>query len=103
MALSTASEYCSGLLILRLLGTKDYRLIMRSIKTDYHYQAKTAIDAVFELSDSEFQNKVFDPIEHDGVVNFDCTINTFDKDKNHISTTVCDWQIKKWEKVKTKV
>lgn len=103
MALGTASEYCSGLLILRLLGTKDYRLIMRSIKTEYHYQAKTAIDAVFELSENDLNSKILDKIEAEGLVDFECQIKTFDSAKNHVSTTTCDWQIKKWDKVRTKV
>ncbi len=103
LALSTASEYASGMMILRHLGTKDYRLIMRSLKTEYHYQGKTDIDAVFELSEANVKARILDKLGDDGKTDFLCDIKTYDQDKNLVSTTTCDWQIKKWDKVKTKV
>jgi acyl-coenzyme A thioesterase PaaI-like protein len=39
-ALATAAEMCSGLSVLEHLDPKHYRLIMRSLHMDYHYQAK---------------------------------------------------------------
>ncbi len=103
LALSTASEYASGLMILRHLGTKDFRLIMKSLKTDYHYQGKTAIDAVFELSEMDVQEKILSQLDEDGKTDFLCEIVTFDQNQNHISTTTCDWQIKKWDRVRTRI
>lgn len=100
-ALSTACEYSSGLLILRHLGTKDYRLIMRSLKTDYLYQGKEEVEAVFKFSEKEVLENLIPKLNNDGVVDLKCEINAFDLSGNHICTTECLWQIKQWKKVKT--
>jgi len=102
-ALSTASEYASGLLILRHLGTKDYRLIMKSLHTEYHYQGKTAITAKFDLSEEHLKKTILTQIEKEGKSDLTCVIKAHDSDDNLISTTTCLWQIKSWASVKTKM
>ena len=102
-ALTTASEYSSGLLILRHLGTADYRLIMKSLTSTYHYQGKEAINAIFELSEADVNSELIPKLEKEGVVDLTAEIKAFDLSGNHVCTTVCLWQIKTWDKVKTKV
>ncbi|MFK7757884.1 MAG: DUF4442 domain-containing protein [Flavobacteriales bacterium] len=102
-ALSTACEYSSGLLLLRHLGTKDYRLIMRTLRTEYHYQGKEEVNAIFEFSNERVEAEVLPQLAKEGVVDLSCEIKAYDVSGNHICTTECLWQIKKWDKVKTNV
>ena len=102
-ALSTACEYSSGLLILRHLGTSEFRLIMKKLTSTYHYQGKEAVNAVFELSESEVISELIPELNEKGVVDLTAEIEAFDLSGNHICTTVCLWQIKTWDKVKTKL
>ena len=102
-ALSTACEYSSGLLILRHLGTSNYRLIMRSLKSTYHYQGKETVNAIFELGEKEVNDLLLPKLKEVGEVDLTAEIKAFDLSGNHICTTVCLWQIKTWDKVSTKV
>lgn len=100
--LATAAEFASGLLLLYNFGFKKYRLIMKSIQVDYSFQAKSDAVANFELNQNEV--KSFSQfIEKEGVGEFLCKINVNDEDGNLLCTVKTNWQIKLWEKVKTKV
>ncbi len=101
-ALSTACEYSSGLLLLRHLGAKDYRLIMKTLKSEYHYQGKEEVKTVFELSEKEIESQIKPELEREGVLDLICVIKAYDLSGNHICTTECLWQIKQWDKVQTK-
>ena len=99
--LATAAEYSSGLLLLYKIGSKDYRIIMESLKVEYHYQAKMEALATFEISDSEFNETVMKPLKKEGKVFKQCVIKLFDKEGNHLCTAYTNWQIKAWKAVKT--
>jgi|SRR5690554_2577223 len=100
--LATAAEFSSGLLLLYNLGFQKYRLIMQSLKVDYMYQAKTTATARFELSQSDFKAQLLLPLERDGVVNYECVIFLKDSNGELLCEARTNWQIKSWEKVKTK-
>jgi len=100
--LATASEFSSGLLLLYKLGFKKYRIIMKSMDVQYHYQGKKQAFAQFELSNQVFKKTIQDPLEKEGEVYVSCLIETRDVDGNKLSTAETIWQIKSWEKVKTK-
>ncbi|MEX2379192.1 MAG: DUF4442 domain-containing protein [Vicingaceae bacterium] len=101
--LATAAEFASGLLLLYNLGFKKYRLIMKSIHVDYHYQAKKEAIATFKLSADELQSKMLQALQSDGVVEKLCRIEVKDSEGNLLCKAQTNWQIKSWEKVKTKV
>ena len=101
-ALATGAEYCSGLMLLSRLGTEKYRLIMESLDVKYHYQAKSTCFARFELNESILKENILTPLERDGKVFFQCEIAVNDEEENSICTVRTNWQIKSWEKVKTK-
>ncbi len=101
--MATCAEFASGFLLISKLGFNNYRLIMESIEVKYHYQAKTHIYARFEISENWLQDQIFKPIKEEGVVFIKCEINLFDTANNHVATAHTNWQIKDWQKVKTKV
>jgi len=101
--LATCSEFASGFLLMTNLNFKKYRLIMEKIEMTYHYQAKSTSFAKIELSDDWFESKIFTPLKSSDKITITNSVNTYDKDNNHICTAIVTWQIKNWNKVKTKV
>ena len=100
--LATTAEFASGLLLLYNLGFKEYRLIMKSLHVDYQYQAKLDSTAIFKLSTNELDENILKPLLNDGVVEKVCEIKVVDKEGNLLCVAKTVWQIKSWEKVKTK-
>jgi hypothetical protein len=102
-ALATLSEFTTGFLLLIKLDPKKYRLIMQKLVMEYHYQAKMDTFATFSISDEWLEKSIFKPLDSEAKVIIDCVIKIHDSEGNHLSTGTVTWQIKKWEKVKTKV
>lgn len=101
--LATLSEFVSGFGILRKLSPDKFRIIMKSLHMDYYYQGKMDALADFSLSDKELEEKIFEPVKQNGVTDFEAIVETRDLKGNLISTGRIVWQIKSWEKVKTKI
>jgi hypothetical protein len=99
--LATAAEYASGFLLLYKLGMKEYRIIMESIQVSYKYQGKEDGIASFSISDEAFQETVLLPLQKEGVVYKSCKIEVHDTAGNLLCEATTNWQIKKWERVKT--
>jgi hypothetical protein len=102
-ALATLSEFTTGFLLLIKLDPKKYRLIMQKLTMDYHYQAKMDAFAYFSLSDEWLEKSIFKPLKSEEKVIIDCEIKIHDSEGNHLSTGTVSWQIKTWDKVRTKV
>lgn len=102
-ALATASEYVAGLSLMRRLGTEKYRLIMETMHIEYRYQAKTDVIASFELSETFLQENVLQPLESNDKVVVEFTSLVHDTAGNLVSEALTRWQIKAWDKVKTKL
>ena len=101
-ALATAAEYCSGLALLEHLDAKKYRLIMKSLHMDYHYQAKANAHAVFAPSGEEIATQVIEPLKISDAVLYAAGVELHDVKGNHLATGLITWQVKAWEKVRTK-
>lgn len=101
--MATAAEFASGFLLLMKLGNKDYRLIMQSIKMEYHYQAKKHVVAQFNATDEWLNEHVIQPLKQQDAVLVQCQIELHDNAQNHVATGYTNWQIKRWDKVKTKL
>ncbi|MBK9479920.1 MAG: DUF4442 domain-containing protein [Bacteroidetes bacterium] len=101
--LATVSEYSTGLLLLNHLDPDKYRLIMKSLHMEYHYQGKTGATASFELDTDWIKKQVVDPLLSSDAVFVDCEVKVSDDNGNHLSTCSTKWQIKKWDKVKVKI
>jgi hypothetical protein len=102
-AMATLSEYTTGLMILYKLDVKKYRIIMQRLEMDYHFQAKMDAFAEFSINEEWVKNEVEKPLEKEDAIVIPCEIKLFDQKKNHLSTGKIYWQIKPWEKVKTKL
>ncbi len=101
--MATAAEFASGLMLLYRLGSAKYRIIMKTIEVEYHYQAKTNIYATFKLDETKLQQDVIKALETEDSAYIKCEILLHDTNNNHVATTYTNWQIKSWDKVKTKL
>ena len=100
-ALATMAEYTSGVSLLTTIGS-NFRLIMKNISVTYHYQAKMDVITTMNLEKNLLEEKIMTPLLSSDAVLFENTIEVYDLLTNHICTAVVQWQIKKWDKVKTK-
>lgn len=101
-ALATASEMCSGLSLLEHLDARRYRLIMRTMHVAYHYQAKKLAEARCVPAASEIAERVIGPLATQDSVDHASTVQVRDTDGVHLATATITWQVKAWDKVRTK-
>jgi acyl-coenzyme A thioesterase PaaI-like protein len=102
-ALATAAEMCSGLSVLEHLDPKHYRLIMRSLHMDYHYQAKMNAVASCSPDPEMIRTTVVEPLKTTEAVDYTSTVLLKDEKGNHLATGTITWQVKGWGKVRTKL
>lgn len=100
-ALATLAELTTGLLLIASLNPKRYRLILSRLDIEYHYQAQSAAQASFTLSEAWLEEAVKKPLQETDKVLVPCEINLYDRAKNHLATATAHWQIKDWQAVKT--
>jgi len=101
-ALATASEFTTGLLLISRLDARKYRLIMKRLEMDYHYQGKMDARATFHVSDDWFAREIYHPLEDNDAVIVTCEVHIHDVHGNHLTTGRVEWQIKKWTAVGTR-
>ena len=101
-ALATLSEFTTGVLLLTGLDPKKYRIILKTLEVDYHYQGKMDAFASFSLSPEILQQNVYTPLEKEESVIFPCEVKIIDGKGNHLTTARVHWQIKEWKRVRTK-
>jgi len=102
-ALATLSEFTTGLMLLNVLGTKNYRIILQRLDIEYHYQGKMDATASFKVMDEWLNETVYRPLEHQDSVIVPCRVMVHDTEGNQLSAATIYWQLKPWTKVKTKV
>jgi acyl-coenzyme A thioesterase PaaI-like protein len=100
-ALATLCEFTVGFALMSKLSTKEYRIIMKSMRVDYHYQAKMNVTAQFEITDELLEHQILKALLNHDQVTHEFEIAVHDRAGNHICTGFILWQLKKWEKVKT--
>ncbi|MDQ3050028.1 MAG: DUF4442 domain-containing protein [Bacteroidota bacterium] len=101
-ALATLCEYTVGVTLVSKISEREYRIILKNIRMEYHYQAKMNVSAKFSLPDELLQSVIIKPLETSDAIFHEFEIPVYDTAKNHICTGFVNWQIKKWEKVSTK-
>ena len=102
-ALATISEFTTGLMLLYKLGSQKYRLIMQRLEMEYHYQGKMDAFAEFVISKEWLDQHIFNPLVSQDAVVIPCEVKIYDSAGNHLTTGKVFWQIKNWDKVKTKL
>lgn len=99
--LATAAEYCSGLALMEHLDDKSYRIIMKSLHMEYHYQAKSAASAVFAPSAEEVQTGIKQFVDNGEAALYVAEVPVHDDKGNHLATGKITWQVKPWSSVRT--
>ena len=102
-AIATVAEFSAGLLLLSRLDPARYRLIMSNLEVEYVYQAKQDITAETTLSQSALQEKVLGPLATQEACTIVMETHIADTAGNTVASAHTTWQIKRWDKVKTKV
>jgi len=102
-AIATVAEFSAGLLLLSRLNPGRYRLIMSKLDVEYLYQAKKDIKAMTPLSAGDLQDLIVKPLETAESVTVIMATEVSDSDGAMVALARTSWQIKRWDKVRTKV
>jgi hypothetical protein len=102
-ALATISEFTTGLLLIAKLPSSKYRLILKRLEMEYHYQGKMEAYGTFAISADWIKDNITTPLQTQDSVLVPCEVKIHDRKGNHLTTGKVYWQIKDWTKVKTKV
>lgn len=100
--LATLSEFTAGMAMLGRISDQDYRIILKKLNIEYHYQAKSHVYASQEVTEDFARENILRPLINGDSVFTELTTKIFDVQGNHISTAVTEWQLKKWDQVRTK-
>jgi acyl-coenzyme A thioesterase PaaI-like protein len=101
-ALATISEFTTGFLLVSKLDPRKFRLIMQRLEMNYHYQGKMDAFAEFSINEDWLNTHIFNPLKTNEAVVVNCEIKIHDAQGNHLTTGNVFWQIKDWDKVKTR-
>lgn len=101
-AMATLAEVSSGFLLISKLDPKKFRLILSKLEMEYHFQGKSAAQAKFSFDQEWWNKEILMPLEKQGICNVICKVEIKDEEGNLLSTGNAHWQIKDWQKVKTK-
>src|SRR5690606_11987279 len=102
-AMATVTEFTSGLLLISMLDPKKYRIIMQRLEMDYHFQGKMDAFAFYTVTEEWLETNVYTPLKTLDAVVVTCEVKIYDSANNHLSTGKVFWQVKDWQKVRTKV
>ena len=102
-ALATLSEFTTGFLMISRLDPKKYRIILKTLEMEYHYQGKMDAFGTFEINDDWLKQYIYQPLESADSTVVICEVKIHDAKGNHLTTGKVHWQVKSWDKVKTKV
>jgi acyl-coenzyme A thioesterase PaaI-like protein len=102
-ALATLAEFTTGLLLIARLDPKRFRIIMKSMQMEYHYQGKTSAVASYTLEQEWLEQHVLAPLRQSEAATCSCKTNISDADGHQIAGGTIVWQVKPWDKVRTGV
>lgn len=100
--LATAAEFCSGLALMEHVDPQRYRIIMKEIRMEYHFQAKSRAYAEFAPTREVLDEGLMRPLETGAPLLFVAEVPVHDIAGNHLATGKITWQIKEWAQVRTK-
>ncbi len=100
--LATLCEYTSGLMLLLNMSSSEYRIILKNINMTYHYQGKMDVFAHFKITKEWVETEIVTPLKTTEAIFKQLQVDVYDAEQNHICSGLINWQIKAWNKVKTK-
>ena len=101
-ALATLTEITGGFLLAVRLDPKRYRIILKRLEVDYLYQGKTQAFGELVISPDWLQQKVVEPLRQQDAVEVVTEVSIKDATGNALTSGRAIWQVKDWQKVKTK-
>jgi hypothetical protein len=101
-ALATLTEITGGFIFVTQLDPSRYRIILKKLEVDYLYQGKTDALGEFRISDSWMNSNVIFPLKSSDSVVVVSEVKIVDTNGNQLTQGRATWQIKGWDKVKTK-
>jgi acyl-coenzyme A thioesterase PaaI-like protein len=102
-ALATLAEFTSGFMLVRKLDARKYRLVMKKMEMEYHYQGRSNAHASFKINDTWLLENVMRPLADWGSAEVICRVELYDAQQNHLATGQVCWHIKPWKAVRTPV
>ena len=70
---------------------------------EYHFQGKTDISFEYKLTGEFIRQHIILPLQSHDAILVKLIIDSYDAQQKHISTGTIEWQVKRWDNVKTKV
>lgn len=102
-AIATVAEFSSGLMLLTKLDPARYRLIMADLQVEYLYQAKSAICAETVLDATQLEQTILAPLRASEALRTTLETRITDANDKLVAVATITWQIKCWDKVRTRV
>lgn len=102
-ALATGAEFASGLLLVKRLDAKKYRLLMKQLQVVYEKQARSDVIAHFSLSQEALHSKILQPLESQEAVEFEANVEVKTQEGEVVCRAAILWHIKSWDTVTTPV
>ncbi len=97
--LAAGAEFASGVVLLRHVDRRSTRLIMKSLKVDYHYRGENDAFATAVLDPLALQSELH-RLEKEPAVVVPLISEVHDRAGNHLATAAVEWQVKPWTRVK---
>ncbi len=102
-ALATLTEITGGFIFVTQLDPAKYRIILKKLEVDYLYQGKTDAFGEFRITDTWMTEKVINPLKSlESVAEVISEVTIKDVKGNQLTQGRATWQIKGWDKVRTK-
>ncbi|MFZ4712514.1 MAG: DUF4442 domain-containing protein [Bacteriovoracaceae bacterium] len=101
-AIATVGEFCAGLSLIKEFPVAKYRPILKTLSCEYTYQGKTDLIGTIIIDQKKMQNLREELTRVDKTTILLVT-TIVDKEQKEVAKVTTEWQLKLWEKVKTKV
>ncbi len=100
-AIATLGEYCAGVLLLKNFGTQKYRYILSDLNIKYHYQGRMDLLGSAKIETTKIE-ELKQALTNQDTISQEVITEVHDTKANHVATITSTWQLKSWDKVKTK-
>ncbi len=101
-AIATVGEYCAGLSLIKEFPASKYRPILSNLKVEYTYQGKTELIGTIMIDQGQMA-EVRKKLETEDKTLVELVTTIIDKEQNKVASVTTTWQLKRWDKVKTKL
>jgi hypothetical protein len=76
---------------------------MSRIEVDYLYQAKERIFSESHLPEARLQQEIIDPLRQQEAISIRMESRIADISGNQVAIAFTTWQVKRWDRVRTKI